>query len=161
MLLVVVKSDSEEVVKRARRAVGGLELLPGLYLTWTPRERLAKAVEALKREIIKRWDAEGRGPTLEVAVLPLTEEQYRELRPMARAVIEEAAESLLAEMDRLLEAMRSGKRRGEGLLGWYRDVASRYQKLVDASVALDIEPTVMGRLREKWKEVSLEAGRLR
>jgi len=74
------------------------------------------------------------------------------------AGVEKMAEALLEEMERLHEKMRSGDRK---VLGWYRDVAARYQRLVDISLALDIEPSIMGRLRDKWKEVSLEAGRLR
>ncbi|ACB39980.1 hypothetical protein [Pyrobaculum neutrophilum] len=157
MILLIVKTDSGEVAKRLARAVEGLELAPGLYLTWAPREKVARAVNAAKREAVRRWEEEGSGPQLEVAALELTEEQYRELRPLARGVIERAAEALLEEMERLLERLRSPG--GRDLSGWYRDLARRYERLVNASIALDIEPTALGRLRDRWKEVALEAGR--
>jgi len=156
--LVLVKSDSRELVKRLGRMVDGLELLEGVFLVWAPRDKVAKAVDAVKRNVIRRWEEEGRGPVFEVAVVELGEVQYKEVRPLAKAVVEKMAEALLEEMERLHEKMRSGDRK---VLGWYRDVAARYQRLVDISLALDIEPTIMGRLRDKWKEVSLEAGRLR
>jgi len=156
--LVLVKSDSRELVKRLGRMVDGLELLEGVFLVWAPRDRVAKAVDTVKRNVIRRWEEEGRGPMFEVAVVELGEAQYKEVRPLARAVVEKMAEALLEEMERLHEKMRSNDRK---VLGWYRDVAARYQRLVDISLALDIEPSIMGRLRDKWKEVSLEAGRLR
>ena len=158
MFLVLIKSDSRELVKRLGRMVDGLELLEGVFLVWAPRDKVAKAVDAVKRNVIRRWEEEGRGPMFEVAVVELGEAQYKEVRPLAKAVVEKLAEALLEEMERLHEKMRSGDRK---VLGWYRDVAARYQRLVDISLALDIEPTIMGRLRDKWKEVSLEAGRLR
>ena len=158
MFLVLVKSDSRELVKRLGRMVDGLELLEGVFLVWAPRDKVAKAVDAVKRNVIRRWEEEGRGPMFEVAVVELGEAQYKEVRPLAKAVVEKTAEALLEEMERLHEKMRSGDRK---VLGWYRDVAARYQRLVDISLALDIEPSIMGRLRDKWKEVSLEAGRLR
>jgi len=140
------------------RMVNGLELLEGVFLVWAPRDKVAKAVDTVKKNVIKKWEEEGRGPMFEVAVIELTDTQYKEVRPLAKAVVEKMAEALLEEMERLHEKMRSGDRK---VLGWYRDVAARYQRLVDISLALDIEPTIMGRLRDKWKEVSLEAGRLR
>jgi len=140
------------------RMVNGLELLEGVFLVWAPRDKVAKAVDTVKKNVIKKWEEEGRGPMFEVAVIELTDTQYKEVRPLAKAVVEKMAQALLEEMERLHEKMRSGDRK---VLGWYRDVAARYQRLVDISLALDIEPTIMGRLRDKWKEVSLEAGRLR
>lgn len=160
MYLVIIKSDREEVVKRVGRSVEGIELMPGLYLTWTPREKVLKVLDRAKRQAVREWEERGEGPVLETAVLELTEDQYKEIRPMARSELERAASALLEEMGRLLEKMRSGKG-GKNLLGWYRDLARRYEKLVNASLALDIEPTVMGRLRDRWKELSLEAGKMK
>ncbi|MCX8136637.1 hypothetical protein [Pyrobaculum aerophilum] len=160
MLLIIVKTDSPEVSKRLGRMVEGLELVPGVYLTWYPKDKAARAVEAVKKNVVKQWEERGKGPVFEAALLELSEEQYKEVRPMARAVIEAVGAAMLEEMERLLVKMRSGKQ-GKNLLGWYRDLANRYQKLVNAALALDIEPTIIGKLKDKWKEVSLEAGRLR
>jgi hypothetical protein len=165
MMLVIVKSGDENLVRRALAQVDGLELLPGVYLSWLPRERVARAIEAIKRDVIKRWEEAGRGPTLEVAAIELTDEQYRELRPLAKSAIERLATDLLREVEALLERMRSalgsGRReRLRELAAQYRRLARRYEWLANASLALGIEPTVMGRLREKWKEASLEAGRV-
>ncbi|MEM1568475.1 MAG: hypothetical protein QXI84_08345 [Thermofilaceae archaeon] len=159
MLLVIVKSDDKEVAKRVGRMLDALELLPGVYLSWSPREKAARAIGAVKSQVVRRWEEEGAGPTLEAAVLELTEAQFNELRPLARTIVAAAAEAMYEEMGRLLERMRSGKQ-SRDLSGWYRDLARRYQRLVDASIALDVEPTALARLRERWKEVTLEAGRL-
>ncbi len=158
MLLVIVKSDDVEVVKRVGRQLDALELLPGVFLSWSPREKAERAVDAVKRGVVRRWEEAGEGPALEVAVLELTEDQFKAVRPLARAVIERVGSALLEEMGRLLEKMRSGKTTRD-LTGWYRDLARRYERLVNASIALDVEPTIMGKLRERWKEVTLEAGR--
>jgi len=158
VFLVLAKSDDRELVKRLGRMVNGLEPLEGVLLVWAPRDKVAKAVDTIKKDVIKKWEEEGKGPMFEVAVIELTETQYKEVRPLAKAIIEKMAQALLEEMERLHEKMRSGDKK---VLGWYRDVAARYHRLVDISLALDIEPTIMGRLKDKWKEVSLEAGRLR
>ncbi|ABL89149.1 conserved hypothetical protein [Pyrobaculum islandicum DSM 4184] len=156
MFLIIVKTE-EEIAKKLWKMLDGLELTPGVYLTWAPREKIVKSVDAIKKDVIKRWEEEGKGPLFEAAVLELTEEQYKEVRPLARGVVEKIATAMLEEMERLLEKMRSGKDRS--LSGWYRDLAKRYERLINITLALDIEPTVMGKLKDKWREVTLEAGR--
>jgi len=154
-----VKSDDEGVVKRVARGIEALELLPGVYLSWSPKEGAEKVVEAVKRAVVDKWEESGEGPTLEVAVLELDERQYKALRPMARALVEKMGSAMLEEMERLLQRMRSSKT-SRDLTGWYRDLARRYERLLNACMALELEPTIVARLREKWKEVTLEAGRL-
>lgn len=141
------------------RGIEALELLPGVYLSWSPKERAEKVVESVKRAVVDRWEESGEGPTLEVAVIELDETQYRALRPLARALVEKMGSAMLEEMERLLQRMRSGKT-SRDLTGWYRDLARRYERLLNACMALDLEPTIVARLKEKWKEVTLEAGRL-
>ena len=153
-----MKSDDEGVVKRVARGIEALELLPGVYLSWSPKERAEKVVEAVKRAVVDKWEESGEGPTLEVAVLELDERQYKALRPMARALVEKMGSAMLEEMERLLQRMRSGKT-SRDLTGWYRDLARRYERLLNACMALDLEPTIVARLKEKWKEVTIEAGR--
>ncbi|MEM0370546.1 MAG: hypothetical protein QXT46_04145 [Pyrobaculum sp.] len=158
MLLIIVKSDDVQYVKKLWRKLPGLEIADGVYLTWATREKVKKAVGDVKEEIIKTWDAGGRGPLFEIAVVELTEQQYNEVRHMAKSAIERQAAALTEEIDRLLQKIRSSRDRR--LAGWYRDVARRYQRLIDASLALAVEPTAVGKLKEKWKELTLEAGRL-
>jgi hypothetical protein len=159
VLLILVKSDDEGVVKRVARGIEVLELLPGVYLSWSPKERAEKVVESVKRAVVDRWEELGEGPTLEVAVLELDERQYKALRPMALTIVEKMGSAMLEEMERLLQRMRSGKT-SRDLTGWYRDLARRYERLLNACMALDLEPTIVAKLKEKWKEVTLEAGRL-
>jgi hypothetical protein len=159
VLLILVKSDDEGVVKRVARGIEVLELLPGVYLSWSPKERAEKVVESVKRAVVERWEELGEGPTLEVAVLELDERQYKALRPMALTIVEKMGSAMLEEMERLLQRMRSGKT-SRDLTGWYRDLARRYERLLNACMALDLEPTIVAKLKEKWKEVTLEAGRL-
>jgi hypothetical protein len=159
VLLILVKSDDEGVVKRVARGIEVLELLPGVYLSWSPKERAEKVVESVKRAVVDRWEESGEGPTLEVAVLELDERQYKALRPMALTIVEKMGSAMLEEMERLLQRMRSGKT-SRDLTGWYRDLARRYERLLNACMALDLEPTIVAKLKEKWKEVTLEAGRL-
>jgi hypothetical protein len=159
VLLILVKSDDEGVVKRVARGIEALELLPGVYLSWSPKERAEKVVESVKRAVVERWEESGEGPTLEVAVLELDERQYKALRPMALTIVEKMGSAMLEEMERLLQRMRSGKT-SRDLTGWYRDLARRYERLLNACMALDLEPTIVAKLKEKWKEVTLEAGRL-
>jgi hypothetical protein len=158
VLLILVKSDDEGVVKRVARGIEALELLPGVYLSWSPKERAEKVVEAVKRAVVEKWEELGEGPTLEVAVLELDERQYKALRPMALTIVEKIGSAMLEEMERLLQQMRSGKTTRD-LTGWYRDLARRYERLLNACMALDLEPTIVARLKERWKEVTLEAGR--
>jgi hypothetical protein len=159
VLLILVKSDDEGVVKRVARGIEALELLPGVYLSWSPKEKAVRAVEAVKRAVVEKWEELGEGPTLEVAVLELDERQYKALRPMALTIVERMGSAMLEEMERFLQGMRSGKT-SRDLTGWYRDLARRYERLLNACMALDLEPTIVARLKEKWKEVTLEAGRL-
>jgi hypothetical protein len=159
VLLILVKSDDEGVVKRVARGIEALELLPGVYLSWSPKERAEKVVVSVKRAVVDRWEESGEGPTLEVAVLELDERQYKALRPMALTIVEKIGSAMLEEMERLLQRMRSGKT-SRDLTGWYRDLARRYERLLNACMALDLEPTIVAKLKEKWKEVTLEAGRL-
>jgi hypothetical protein len=159
VLLILVKSDDEGVVKRVARGIEALELLPGVYLSWSPKERAEKVVESVKRAVVDRWEESDEGPTLEVAVLELDERQYKALRPMALTIVEKMGSAMLEEMERLLQRMRSGKT-SRDLTGWYRDLARRYERLLNACMALDLEPTIVAKLKEKWKEVTLEAGRL-
>ncbi len=158
-MLILVKSDDEGVVKRVARGIEALELLPGVYLSWSPKEKAEKVVEAVKRTVVEKWEESGEGPTLEVAVLELDERQYKALRPMALTVVEKIGSAMLEEMERLLQRMRSSKTTRD-LTGWYRDLARRYERLLNACMALDLEPTIVAKLKEKWKEVTLEAGRL-
>jgi hypothetical protein len=72
--------------------------------------------------------------------------------------VEKMGSAMLEEMERLLQRMRSGKT-SRDLTGWYRDLARRYERLLNACMALDLEPTIVAKLKEKWKEVTLEAGR--
>jgi hypothetical protein len=159
VLLILVKSDDEGVVKRVARGIEALELLPGVYLSWSPKERAEKVVEAVKRAVVEKWEELGEGPTLEVAVLELDERQYKALRPMALTIVEKIGSAMLEEMERLLQQMRSSKA-SRDLTGWYRDLARRYERLLNACLALDLEPTIIAKLKEKWKEVTIEAGRL-
>jgi hypothetical protein len=159
VLLILVKSDDEGVVKRVAKGIEALELLPGVYLSWSPKERAEKVVEAVKRAVVEKWEELGEGPTLEVAVLELDEKQYKALRPMALTIVEKIGSAMLEEMERLLQRMRSSKTTRD-LTGWYRDLARRYERLLNACMALDLEPTIVAKLKEKWKEVTLEAGRL-
>jgi hypothetical protein len=142
VLLILVKSDDEGVVKRVARGIEALELLPGVYLSWSPKERAEKVVESVKRAVVEKWEELGEGPTLEVAVLELDERQYKALRPMALTIVEKIGSAMLEEMER------------------YRDLARRYERLLNACMALDLEPTIIAKLKEKWKEVTIEAGRL-
>ncbi len=158
-MLILVKSDDEGVVKRVARGIEALELLPGVYLSWSPKEKAEKVVEAVKRAVVVRWEESGEGPTLEVAVLELDERQYKALRPMALTIVEKIGSAMQEEMERLLQRMRSSKTTRD-LTGWYRDLARRYERLLNACMALDLEPTIVARLKEKWKEVTVEAGRL-
>jgi len=158
-LLILVKSDDEGVARRAGRGIEALELLPGVYLSWSPKEKAVRAVEAVKRAVVERWERSGEGPTLEVAVLELDERQYKVLRPMALTIVEKIGSAMLEEMERLLKQMRSSKT-SRDLTGWCRDLARRYERLLNACMALDLEPTIVARLKEKWKEVTIEAGRL-
>jgi aspartyl/asparaginyl-tRNA synthetase len=73
--------------------------------------------------------------------------------------VEKMGSAMLEEMERLLQRMRSGKT-SRDLTGWYRDLARRYELLLNACMALGLEPTIVARLKEKWKEVTIEAGRL-
>jgi hypothetical protein len=159
VLLILVKSDDEGVVKRVARGIEALELLPGVYLSWSPKERAEKVVESVKRAVVEKWEELGEGPTLEVAVLELDERQYKALRPMALTIVEKIGSAMLEEMERLLQQMRSSKTTRD-LTGWYRDLARRYERLLNACMALDLEPTIIAKLKEKWKEVTIEAGRL-
>jgi hypothetical protein len=159
VLLILVKSDDEGVVKRVARGIEALELLPGVYLSWSPKERAEKVVVSVKRAVVEKWEELGEGPTLEVAVLELDERQYKALRPMALTIVEKIGSAMLEEMERLLKQMRSSKTTRD-LTGWYRDLARRYERLLNACMALDLEPTIIAKLKEKWKEVTIEAGRL-
>lgn len=158
-MLILVKSDDEGVVKRVAKGMEALELLPGVYLSWSPKEKAEKVVESVKRAVVEKWEESGEGPTLEVAVLELDERQYKALRPMALTIVEKIGSAMLEEMERLLQRMRSGKT-SRDLTGWYRDLARRYERLLNACMALGLEPTIVARLKEKWREVTLEAGRL-
>lgn len=157
MILIIAKSDDGQLLKKLSRSIPSLELAEGVYLTWAPKEKVAKTVDQLKGLAIKTWEERGRGPLFEAAVLELTEDQFRQLRNMAKTVIEKAAEAMSEEVDRLIKRLRSAG--GEGAAGWYRDLARRYQKLLDACISLGVEPTAVGRLKEKWKEATIEAGR--
>ncbi|MFN3803475.1 MAG: hypothetical protein ACK4SY_00255 [Pyrobaculum sp.] len=157
MYLVIIKSQ-KEIYKRLGRRIEALELLPGVYLTWSPREKIEKAVETTKRELTREWEEKGEGPFFDTAIIELTEGQTKSLKTLSRAVIESLAEAMLVEMERLHTRLRS---RDKKAVGWYRDLARRYKKLIDTSFVLDIYPSILDKLKEKWMEISLEAGRLR
>lgn len=158
MYLLIIKSE-KRIYEKLVRKINMLELLPGLCLTWSPREKITKTVEAIKRELIKEWEEKGVGPPLEIAVIELTETQYKSIRQLAKYVVETTAESLLNEMDRFQERIKS--RKGQNLSGWFRDLANRYKKLVDTTFVLDIHPTILDKLKEKWRELTLEVGRVK
>ncbi len=153
MYLLIIKSE-KEIYKKLVRKIEVLELLPGVYLTWSTREKITKTIEVIKKELVREWEERGVGPSLEVAVIELTEAQYKSIRPLARRVIETTAESLLSEMNRLHE-----KSKRENVSGWFRDLANRYVKLTNAAFVLDIHPAVLDKLKEKWKELTLEVGK--
>ncbi|MFN7105883.1 MAG: hypothetical protein ACK4M3_04805, partial [Pyrobaculum sp.] len=119
MYLVIIKSQ-KEIYKKLGRRIEALELSPGVYLSWSPREKIEKALEATKRELTREWEERGEGPFFEAAVIELTEGQATSLKTLSRAVIESLAEAMLVEMERLHTRLRSGDRRA---VGWYRDLA--------------------------------------
>ncbi|MFB6490796.1 MAG: hypothetical protein TU35_006075 [Thermoproteus sp. AZ2] len=160
MELVIVYSSDEEIPRRLFAAFPCVELGPGLAVTWEPEDRARRLVERAKEEAIRRWEDEGEGPRLELAVIPLTEEQYNAIRHIVRRALDESAERLAAELRRLAADIRRRKGSPKELKSRFRRLAERAGKLMDAAARLGVEPSAVADLHEAFKEANSEVQKL-
>ncbi len=156
MILVLVRSDDEDVASSALRGFPHVGLGRGIAVTWEPREVVERALERAKRELLRRWEAEGSGPVFEYAVLPLSEEQYNSLRPMVKRALDEGAAALAKELRRLAVEMRRGGRRARELKAKFGKLAKLTAQINEAAAKLGIYSSAIADLQEAFKEANAE-----
>lgn len=149
-------SNDEQVVGRALRGISHVAVARGVAVTWEPEEKIIKALEKVKDELLERWEAEGSGPVFEYAVIKLTEEQYNALRHMARRALDDSAARLAAELRRLAADMRRGRGRASELKARFRRLAADVNRLNEASSRLGLYTSAVGELQEAFREASAE-----
>jgi chromosome segregation ATPase len=156
VLLVLVYSTDEGLASSVLRDLRHVEIAPGVAVTWEPEEKVGRILGAAKRRLIERWEAEGSGPSLEYAVLKLTDEQYNSVRHMVRRALDERASALAGELRRLAADMRRGKGRVHELKARFRRLASAVAELNEASARLDIHTSALAELNEAYREANAE-----
>jgi len=83
-----------------------MKLIDGVYLSWRPPEEVKRVVDRIKRDVVRIWEEQGEGPRVEIAVIELSEQQFREIRHIVRSRIEEEGERLLTDLNRFVERYR-------------------------------------------------------
>lgn len=156
MILVLVHSNDEDVMSEALRGFPNVELGRGVAVTWEPREVVERALEKVKRELLRRWEAEGSGPVFEYAAIPLSEEQYNALRHMARRALDEKAAALARELRRLAAEMRRGGGRSRELKAKFGRLAKSTAQINEAAAKLGLYTSAVADLQEAFKEANAE-----
>ncbi|MEL9991190.1 MAG: hypothetical protein QXP98_08640 [Thermoproteus sp.] len=156
MILILLYSNDEQVVGRALRGISHVAIAQGVAVTWEPEEKVTRALERVKEELLERWEAEGSGPVFEYAVIKLTEEQYNALRHMARRALDDSATRLTAELKKLAADMRRGRGRASELKARFRRLAAETTRLNETASKLGLYTSALSELQEAFKEASAE-----
>jgi hypothetical protein len=149
--LVLINVRAEEDLTRrimARlRGLEGLVLIPGVIITWRPRDNIESHMSRLKDYILGLMR---RGSAVEFtyAILTLTGDQFNQVRPMVLRRLEHECTRMIRRGEVLLRKLRSGSGSRDELSRYRRDL----ERLVRIHGGLGVDSEGLRKLMELYRE---------
>ncbi len=156
MLVLTYASDEVQKLVSRRLADSGLSILPNVFISWLPRQDLERRLLSIKEELIDMMER-GFEDEFAYAIIELTDEQFKAVRPMVVRELENESQRLITWGEALLRRIRSQgiKRIERELLRFDRE----YRRLVSMHEVFDVKHELLNKVIDLARELRIEYGR--
>ncbi|GAB6947535.1 hypothetical protein JCM16161A_16650 [Vulcanisaeta sp. JCM 16161] len=154
-MLVLTYASSDEVQGLVSRhlADSGLMILPNVVISWLPRQDLERRLLGIKEELIDVMERGFEGE-FAYAVIELTDEQFKAIRPMIVRKLESDSQRLISWGESLLRRIRS--QRIEGVKREFLRFDREYRRLVSMHEIFDVRHELLNKVMELARELRIE-----
>ncbi|MCG2885335.1 MAG: hypothetical protein L7H03_02440 [Vulcanisaeta sp.] len=153
--LVIIYASNDEVKELANRKLGdvGLEITSGVMITWHARQDLEGRIMSIKDELVKIMEGGFEGE-FAYAIVELTDEQFRAVRPLVVRRLEVEDKRLLTYGENLLKRMRS--RLNNRVRREYGRFDRQYRRLIMLHNIFDVKHELLNRVMDLARELRIE-----
>ncbi|ADN50179.1 hypothetical protein [Vulcanisaeta distributa] len=153
LIIMYVSSDEVQGLVSRHLANSGLSILPNVVISWLPRQDLERRLLSIKEELIDIMERGFEGE-FAYAIIELTDEQFKAIRPMIVRRLESDSQRLISWGEALLKRIRSQKveRVKRELLRFDRE----YRRLVSMHEVFDVRHELLNKLMELARELRIE-----
>ena len=153
--LVLTYASSDEVQELVSRhlAGSGLLILPNVVISWLPRQDLERRMLNIKEELIEVMERGFEGE-FAYAIIELTDEQFKAVRPMIVRKLESDSQRLISWGEALLKRIRS--QRVERVKREFLRFDREYRQLVSMHEIFDVKHELLNKVMELARELRIE-----
>jgi len=148
-LLILVRYRGE--VARRLRVLEGLVIMPGVILTWRPRDDVEAIMSRIKDDAVRLMEG-GARVEFSYAIINLSPDQLNQLKPMIRRRLEEECTRMLRRGESLLRRLKSGRNID------LRRYSEDFERIVKIHRVLGVEHSEFRKLVEFYRELRIRYG---
>ena len=153
--LVLIHASNDEVEDLVNKHLMdlGLSILPSVFISWQPRQKIEERLVRTKGELIDMIERGFRGE-LAYAIIELNDEQFKAIRPLIARRLEDEDQRMISWGEALLRRIRSTHR--EKAKREYSSFNKRYKWLITMHELFDIKHELLKRVLELARELRIE-----
>ncbi len=153
--LILIHASNDEVGDLVNRHLMdlGLSILPGVFISWQPRQKIEERLVSTKEELIDMIERGFRGE-FAYAIIELNNEQFKAIRPLIASRLEDEDQRMISWGEALLRRIRSPHR--ERVKREYSSFNKRYKWLITMHELFDIKHELLNRVLELTMELRIK-----
>lgn len=154
-VLVLIYGSNDEVQGLVNKHLidSGFSVLPNVIVSWLPQQELERKLLNIKEELIDIMERGFEGE-FAYAVIELTDEQFKAVRPMIVRRLEVDCQRLISWGEALLRRIRS--QRIEGIKKELLRFEREYRRLVSIHEVFDVRHEPLNKVMELARELRIE-----
>ena len=156
LILTYVSNDELQGLVNRHLTGLGLSILPNVVISWLSKQEVERRLLSVKEKMIDIIERGFEGE-FAYAIIELTDEQFRVIRPLVVRRLESDSQRLISWGEALLRRIRS--QRGEKIRREFSRFDREYRQLVSMHNVFDVNSELLNKVMELARELRVEYDR--